>query len=123
MKYKRKLGHKEKREEREERSNIPNTYLIDPVHATSEAPILSNSNSNSRRIWASSYPEVLNYNYNMFPTRRLAQGGFFKRSADEFGRLSKIGKLCQCRQSCSSTNLLQLGIQKPSIPRLNLIHS
>ncbi|KAJ5555587.1 hypothetical protein N7535_008022 [Penicillium sp. DV-2018c] len=26
----------------------------------------------------------------MFPTRRLAQGGFFKRSADELGRLSKI---------------------------------
>ncbi|KAJ5971017.1 NADH:ubiquinone oxidoreductase intermediate-associated protein 30 [Penicillium vulpinum] len=26
----------------------------------------------------------------MFPTRRLAQGGFIKRSADEFGRLSKI---------------------------------
>lgn len=29
----------------------------------------------------------------MFPTRRLAQAGFFRRSADEFGRLSKIGKL------------------------------
>ncbi|KAJ5210404.1 NADH:ubiquinone oxidoreductase intermediate-associated protein 30 [Penicillium cf. griseofulvum] len=26
----------------------------------------------------------------MFPTRRLAQGGFIKRSANEFGRLSKI---------------------------------
>lgn len=30
MKYKRKLGHKEKREEREERSNIPNTILSIP---------------------------------------------------------------------------------------------
>jgi len=40
----------------------------------------------------------------MIPTRRLASQGFFKRSADEFGRLSKIGKVC-ASQPWSSTNL------------------
>ena len=41
-------------------------------------------------IWTSSLPLQL---LKMFPTKRLAQGGFFRRSAEELGRLSKIGKL------------------------------
>jgi hypothetical protein len=45
--------------------------------------------SSSRALDLTSLLQLLK----MFPTKRLAQGGFFRRSADELGRLSKIGKL------------------------------